>query len=282
MSLELAAILETAEKLTPFNQIATDILKKIEDPLSSADDFVELIEQDQVMVSQTLKFANSAFYGYPRKIIGLKNALTVMGLDTLKSIIIAISARVTMKTLSLGYGLGKTGFYEHSLSTAIIARRLAKYAKIKKKEKIFIYALLHDIGKLLLDPFIDQRVSRFQKAIIDGELSVVEAERAVIGFDHCEIGARLAEMWNFPSSLINVIRNHHDPSKAIPDERNDIAVVQAANILSYTGNVGGITTDFEYDISKYEKISSSFNLRTIDIENILSDISPDMIKGATK
>ena len=238
---DIDVLMQDADTLPAFPSIVTEILARIDDPLSVPDDFTEIISRDQVMVSKVLKFANSAFYGFPRTIVTLKEAVIILGLDTLKSIVLAISTYSTLNANSKGYGLDKGGLYQHSICCAMIARILAKKFKSENKEKFFIAALLHDVGKLLLDPWI----SRHKDAVIDGirkgNLAPWEAERRVLGFDHAFVGSKLVETWNLPEVLIHVTRYHHTPDKAPLQHRAIVEMVQAANIISrrIRGGLGG-------------------------------------------
>ncbi|HOG64414.1 MAG TPA: HDOD domain-containing protein [Spirochaetota bacterium] len=239
--LDIDVLLQDADTLPAFPSIVTEILARIDDPLSVPDDFTEIISRDQVMVSKVLKFANSAFYGFPRTIVTLKEAVIILGLDTLKSIVLAISSYSTLNANNKGYGLDKGGLYQHSICCAMIARILAKKYKSENKEKFFIAALLHDVGKLLLDPWL----SRFKTEMIDGirkgNLAPWEAERRVLGFDHAFVGSKLIEGWNLPEVLIHVTRYHHTPEKAPLEHRAIVEMIQAANIISrrIRGGLGG-------------------------------------------
>lgn len=239
--LDIDDLMQDADTLPAFPSIVTEILSRIDDPLAVPDDFTEIISRDQVMVSKVLKFANSAFYGFPRTIVTLKEAVIILGLDTLKSIVLAISTYSTLNANSKGYGLDKGGLYQHSICCAMIARILAKKYRAENKEKFFIAALLHDVGKLLLDPWLAKNKDAIIVCLRDGKFAPWEAERRVLGFDHAFVGSKLIENWNLPEILINVTRYHHTPDKAPLAYRNTVEIVQAANIISrrIRGGLGG-------------------------------------------
>lgn len=231
-TVDIDVLMQDADTLPAFPSVVTEILTRIDDPLSVPEDFTEIISQDQVMVSKILKFANSAFYGFPRTIVTLKEAVMILGLDTLKSIVLAISTYSTLNSNSKGYGLDKGGLYQHSICCAMIARILAKKFKSENREKFFIAALLHDVGKLLLAPWISRYKRDILDAIRNGNLTHWEAEERILGFNHAFVGSKLIESWNLPEVLTHVARYHHSPEKAPPEHRPIVEMIQAANLIS--------------------------------------------------
>ena len=131
----------------------------------------------------------------------------------------------------------------------MFARKISKKVNKKNRERYFIAGLLHDVGKLLLEPFVEKHFQEIQECVSKGNLSIAEAERRVLGFDHAFIGARLAEKWNLPEVFVEMIEFHHDPSVAHKDRITDIAIIYTANILSYRLQKGvGKSLQHEHDI----------------------------------
>ena len=186
-----------------------------------------------MLVGKVLKFANSAFYGFPRRIDSLKEAIIILGLDTLKSIVLAVSTVDILTRDAEGYGLASGELYTHALCCAMFARKLSKKINKKNRERYFIAGLLHDVGKLLLEPYTRKHYNEIRNCVQNGDLTLAEAERRVLEFDHAFVGARLAEKWNLPEALVAMIEFHHDPAAAPEEYRTDAALVFAANILSF-------------------------------------------------
>ena len=138
-------IIKDVENLPPFPGIVTKILADIDDPRSSHKDFQNIILNDPALTMKILKMANSAYYGYSRQIDTLSQALIILGLITLKSIVIAASAYSTLAKKNISYGLSHGDLYAHSIATAIGSKLISKYKGVKKNEMVFIAGVLNDI-----------------------------------------------------------------------------------------------------------------------------------------
>jgi len=232
IKLELSSVLEERHSLTVFPAVVTEILRKIDDPDTTPVMFQETIIKDPLLTAKTLKLANSAFYGYPRAITTISDAVVILGLDTLRNLIIAISAYNVLNKEVKGYHYEKEDFWKHCLSTAMLCRSIADLYKMPNTETFFVAGILHDIGKLLLDRY---RFSYYNSIIEFSQqykTPLYLAEKAVLGINHSEVGGGLAEIWGFPQVLVEVIRRHHEPLSSSPNVLNFAKVTHIADILS--------------------------------------------------
>ncbi len=229
----LEKLLSRADDLPVLPHIGMEILHLIEDKYSVPTDFENVIENDQVLTLKILKLANSAYYGYPREILSIKEAIIILGLDTLKSLVLSLLTRQMLSKKLEHYGLKNGELWEHSLIVGMIARSLARSMKISNLERYFIAGLLHDIGKLVFDVFIDSEVHGFEDMVLDSELEITEVENRVSGHDHAWLGAKLIERWNLPEFLVHTVEFHHDYNSASPQYRKDAYLINVADRLSY-------------------------------------------------
>ena len=166
------------------------------------------IAHDQVLSAKVLRMANSSYYGVSRTIKTIPDAISVIGVSKLRTLVIASGVTGTFTTLP---GLDINRFWRHSLVTAAVAGKISQELK-KPTETAYLAALMHSIGQLLI-----HIVFPVQAAEIDEEckgLSVIERkalENATLGLDHCQVGAELARRWNFPEDIQRVIRYYADP-----------------------------------------------------------------------
>jgi len=119
-------VISEADNVPALPEIVNKVLEQIENPKSTPQDIEEIISKDAVLTAKVLKVSNSAYYGYSRKIDTIRQAIIILGLDTLKSLVIAASAYASLKNPSEGYGLSKDDLWRHSLAVAVGARLIAK------------------------------------------------------------------------------------------------------------------------------------------------------------
>jgi len=229
----LEKLLSHADDLPVLPHVGMEILHLIDDKYSVPTDFENVIENDQVLTLKILKLANSAYYGYPREILSIKEAIIILGLDTLKSLVLSLLTRQMLSKKLEHYGLKNGELWEHSLIVGMIARSLARSMKLSNLERYFIAGLLHDIGKLVFDVFIDSEVHGFENMVVESELEITEVENRVSGHDHAWLGARLIEHWNLPEFLVHTVEFHHDYNHAPAQFRKDAYLINVADRLSY-------------------------------------------------
>ncbi|NPV01902.1 MAG: HDOD domain-containing protein [Brevinematales bacterium] len=268
-------ILGKADDLPVLPHIAMEILTLIDSENSIPADFQSIIENDQVLTLKILKLANSAYYGYPREIISVKEAIVILGLDTLKSLVLSL---LTRQMLSKGldtYGLKRGELWEHSITVAMVARSIAKLMRLANVERFFVGGLLHDTGKLLLDIYLLDNVEKLKAQVNEGGLDFSEAEEMLLGFDHAFIGSKLIEQWNLPSFLENVVRFHHSFSKAPDIFKKDAYIIDIADRLAYS-IARGSGTDYKVNKTVNPAEYGKLGLTVADIEANLETIKTSL------
>ena len=252
--------------LPAFSVVVSKVLRVVDNPISSARDIEKVVKYDQVLASKILKMANSAYYGYAGKISTLSQGVVILGLNTLRALLLTASASKIMNKKLLGYRLEEGRFWEHSVLTALGSRDLANKLRYKNPEEAFVGGLLHDIGKLVLDRHVLKNRGIIEDIINKEGVPLTEAEREVLGINHANVGRRMAEKWNFPPVLSEVINFHHEPERA-RENKELVAVVSIINAVSL-----GLTTlseeeTFSSAIIKPETLSI-LNLSNVGLEEI--------------
>ena len=130
---------------------------------------------------------------------------------SIRNYAIAASTHNSMQRELVGYALGKDDLWRHSLACAIAAQMLAEIVHYPEVEEAFVAGLLHDIGKVSLNETI-QRLSPVLRNVMETrDLAFSEAERLVLGYDHADVGGRIAQKWYLPQRLAQAIAQHHEP-----------------------------------------------------------------------
>uniref|UniRef100_UPI0025DCE438 HDOD domain-containing protein n=1 Tax=Thermosulfurimonas sp. TaxID=2080236 RepID=UPI0025DCE438 len=203
--------------------IVAKLTQMIGDETVSAPQIAAVIERDQVLTSKVLRLVNSAFYGFPRRISTVSNAIVLLGLNVIRTLVLTASIFEMMQSRDIG-------LWEHSLGVAMVSGVLARELRLENPEEVATAGLLHDLGKVVERASLFEDYTRIQKIVQDQKISWREAEREVLHMDHAEIGGYLLNRWNLPERLIDPVSWHHEVSKAqkFPVET---AVVQMADLL---------------------------------------------------
>lgn len=237
--LEVRDFLKKVEKLPTLPGIAMQIIQMANDPRRSADDLSKIILSDVALSAKVLKMVNSAYYGIRNKVGSVKQAIVILGFNTIKSLALSTAIMDKFATTGTIEGFSRGEFWKHSLGVAITNRILARRLVRQKdmEENYFMAGLLHDIGKIILDQYFHEDFLRVLGHMRGTGLSFYRAEIEVNGLTHTEIGGMLATQWQLPDELISAIRFHHSPENR-PEHQSIIAATHFSNILCKTKGFG--------------------------------------------
>lgn len=198
------------EKLPALPQVTQRSLEILDNPYSTARSVAEEISKDLVLTGRILRIANSAFYGFPRSIKSIHDAIIILGFDTVRSLVIAATVNVLFSQKMSGYGFKSGELWRHSMGCAVCAETVARKLGLDADEA-FISGLMHDVGKVVMDKAMTDESKKVLELVINGNYAFHEAEQKIIGYDHAEIGSKIAIKWNLPVSIVKAIEYHHKP-----------------------------------------------------------------------
>lgn len=168
---------------------------------------VRAIECDQGLAIGVLRVANSPFYGMSNQVKTIHDAVVVLGFSNLRMIIVCAMA-TAIRFPNLGEDASVRHLFRHSLSVAIGASVLARNNAMDASA-LFLAGILHDVGVLALMSTYPALHARARALAVQEGRFTFEAEQAVFGFDHADIGASLCRHWNLPESIVQAIGGHH-------------------------------------------------------------------------
>jgi putative nucleotidyltransferase with HDIG domain len=241
---EIKEKIQSIIQLPALPTIAMEVVELVDNPKTSASRLGKVISTDQALTAKVLKIANSPFYGFPKKISTIDFAIIVLGFDALKEIIISISLVSSLQKKSDSY-LDARAFWDHSISTGVVARRLARDLGYRVSGEVFVGGLLHDMGISILHRYFNNEFRRIVDIVRETNLTFLEAEESVLGVTHAEVGGWLATRWNLPDHLIEALSLHHTPGAASlnPDL---VALIHCADVL--VGKLAGKPIEFDNGI----------------------------------
>jgi putative nucleotidyltransferase with HDIG domain len=272
---EPSEISRSLNDLRPIPQVALKILRIINDELYEIQNVTEEIRKDQVISARTLKLCNSVIFARRNKIESLDHALVMLGQRLLLKFVISASLNSFFNQIGQGYSLCKGGLYHHAVGTAVIAEKLANLTGKAEPSMAYTAGLLHDIGKVVLDQFINSGFSLFYRGLNEEGKNFSEVEKQVLGTDHTEVGAELALNWSFPESLVETIRYHHVPENTATHKAL-VHIVYLADLLMsrfHTGleverlNTDALATRMEtigLSISEFPKLVDHIPIQALE------------------
>jgi HD-like signal output (HDOD) protein len=229
-------ILRTISRMPPISPVAHRIAELLARPRQSVKELAEAVQVDPVVTAQVLKVSNSAYFSLPVKVVSIPHAINMLGANRLADIVLMSNSRALMQGDLKGYGLARGELWEQSLATALIARGIALRCRIKRTSLLFTAGLLKDLGKVVLDRFIGDVYGQINDLVVNSDLSQAEAEKAVLGFDFLDVSVMIAEKWQFPQSLVAIIRacrvtdttDFKDPAPAVVYLAGAVALMPSA------------------------------------------------------
>ncbi|MFH1735689.1 MAG: HDOD domain-containing protein, partial [bacterium] len=189
--------------------IASKLLDAVDDPDTSAAELAELISSDPALATRLLKLANSAYYGFPRRIGTVNLAVVVLGFETVRDLCLSVIIADCFFHTDDELPLNMEQFWRHSLYTAIASRLIYKMAGAHQLGEGFIAGLVHDIGKLFFARYFPSEGIQIIEEVQNNGTPLLQAEQKILKVTHPVAGAWLLEEWNFPEWLVEATRNHH-------------------------------------------------------------------------
>lgn len=234
---DIRDIILNASDLPAMPHVASKVLDLSGNPNTTAAELQKVLQDDQAMAARILKIANSALYGCSRKIKTLTDAIVMLGFNTIRSLVVTSAARNMYLAEGRTMGLKERLLWEHSIGCAIACKLLVGNRHPALAEEAFLAGLMHDIGKLVLNQYASDVFDQVVQQVYNEGAQFVDAEMAILGFHHGEVGAQLVGKWKLSSTLEEAIREHHDPT-AFAADKPLLCYLDLANNLCKREGIG--------------------------------------------
>jgi HD-like signal output (HDOD) protein/CheY-like chemotaxis protein len=230
---KIKEIVSKIESLPSLPDIYVKLQKAMISPDVSVAEVAEIIEQDIAMSAKVLQLVNSAFFGLFQHVDSPARAVGLLGLDTIKGLVLGVRVFSEMKSHSKHFSLSR--LMKHSIAVGTCAKKIAAAETDDKNiiDDSYIGGILHDVGQLVL---ASQMQDRYDEAILlaqEQNISLVEAENQIFNSGHANIGAYLIGLWGLPGPVVEAIGFHHCLENCPKSPFSPIHAVHAANIFYY-------------------------------------------------
>jgi putative nucleotidyltransferase with HDIG domain len=229
-------LLAALRDLPPLPSVVLELITSLGRDELGASEFAAKISRDQALAAKALRLANSSFYGRGRQVRSVTEAITVLGLRTVRCVVTAAGMAGSFRRQS---AFDHDTFWRHSIGSALCAQALAGELGRDDGDLAFTVGLLHDIGRLALASAFAPAYAEVEQWRRDKDCPGDVAERAVLGIDHAEVGGLMARQWNFAPVIVDAIHYHHAPPAVAEVTLTGIAHVAdaIAHALGLAGDV---------------------------------------------
>lgn len=231
----LVSVVSGIESLPSLPALYEEVVEEANSPNGSLNRVGEIISRDVGMSAKILKIVNSSFFGLPQHVTTPVRAVNLLGLEIVKSLILSVKIFSQFGRSELpGYSIAN--LWNHSISTGILAKAIAKEVGIGKDllDEAFTAGLLHDVGKLVVLDELPEKCGEINEMVNSAHCPLWEAEQAILGTTHAQIGAYLMGIWGLSESGVEAIAFHHCPAGCPNQGLSTLtAVYLANNIVHY-------------------------------------------------
>ncbi len=262
-------LIQEIKEIPPLPDIVVKVLKMTRNPDVSAPELTKVISQDQALTGNILRLCNSSYYGLPRVVSSLTQAVMYLGFYTVRNLVLTCSVAHLYSSDKKIYGYTEGGLWFHAVASAMGSEILCKRIRPDIHDTAFTAGLLHDIGQIIMGIRIKDTADTIVELMTQGGMSEVEAEKEAVGFSHDELGGMIADHWNFPEELVHAIRWHHFPEKA---ETKSLltAIVHISNSIVLDLGYGLELEQMKHPISPYAQ--KAIGMKSEDLQALREEI----------
>ena len=246
---EIRRRIDACPKLASLQSINRALAGLVNSEQSFNSQIAEIIRRDPSLTARLLRMVNSVYFGLSAKVNNIEEAVLYLGLRQIRELSMATPVIEELERLGTGSGrLPWRELWKHSIGTAIMTREiLATTTLLIDDDTDYIVGLLHNVGKVIMATQFPEEFSRIVSARYDSPQEVCAAERALIGWDHAQIGSHYLERHQLADEIVEAVRYHVTPELAEHHPFYAAAVQVADMLVRHVGVPGGFeqvpTTD---------------------------------------
>lgn len=267
--------INSSSNLLSLPQVLSELLSEIENEDFSADSLAAIILKDPSLTGRILKMANSSFYKRNTDIKTVHQAISMMGVNTVKCLALS-SAIFHPDKISEKSGVDAQQFFEYILSVATASRMIAELIEYSVEEA-FVSGLLHDIGLMFLIHHYPDQYSQIISAP-DKSGSIIDAEKAVFGLDHTNVSSALTNAWRLPKEICEAVDAHHN--RIIGNSANKLQNIVRLAVALSQDRFTGYSHDLEDRLFVISEYAQLLNISQKQIDHISSELMKETLKYA--
>lgn len=231
---QLKQIATRTRTLPTLPTLHTQLTEELQREEPSTERIAEIISRDIGMTTKILQLVNSAFFGLPQQISNIHEAVTYLGLATVRALVLSIQVFSQFEQ-KLIKGFSIDALAQHSWMTGVYSRRIAEAERCDPKidDQAFLAGMLHDVGQLILASGLPDTYVHVLDIARTEHRTISDAEKAEFGTTHAEVGAYLLGLWGLPNPVIEAVALHHRPEDAAAQKFSPVLAVHVANAFAH-------------------------------------------------
>ena len=266
----LKTVLES-EDLPTLPNVASKLIALTSQEDTTLSDIAELVSQDISLSAKILKVSNSAFYSFPQQIGSIHQAISILGTNAVRSLVLSFSF-LSIQSGQKSSTFNFEQFWQRSLARAVAAKLILENVKNANTEEIFISSLLQNLGELIFARTFSKQYDEVLENVGDKQHDIICSEETIIGANHCYIGYHVAKKWGFPEILLSPIYYHHAPEEYDGNDKKIKQTVNAVYLSDVLIHILYSDKPEEYHKQFRKEARKLLQLPAESIENILGDI----------
>ncbi|WP_303921991.1 HDOD domain-containing protein [Treponema berlinense] len=250
------------DELPQFPDSVMRVNRLLNNPDSKMSEIAMLISSDVSLTSDLLKLVNSATFALASPCRNIADAVKMVGIRGIKNMILSVSSMNVLNS----FGENTKELWTHAYRVAFYTYNIARNFCASDRsivEDSYICGLLHDMGKLIFETAHPVYINRIKSVCAQKGIQPDIFEKLVAGVNHGEIGALIAEKWNFPEVIVSVIRHHHEPDLAPQNVKKLTEIVYLSDMLTHYQSKEIDFYQFDQEILAEFHITSEVQLQKI-------------------
>ncbi len=257
-----------SEQLPTLPVMASKLITLMAREETTLADIARLISRDVALSAKILRVSNSAFYHFPQQISSIQQAVSVLGINAVRSLVLSFSFLDSGRS-EYQNSFDFNTFWRHSLAAGVASRLLVENIKGVEPEEVFVAGLLQNLGELILARTLPVPYEQVLGTDINAHSDRLQIEETIIGADHCAVGSEVAKYWGFPEALFLPIRYHHTPENYDGEDKAITKTIRAVYLSDLLINILYSEHPEQYH-KQFRKASKKLlGLSSDDIENVL-------------
>ena len=267
------------DKLIPRPDIALEVMTLANETECHIQSLSQKIKQDPSLMANMLKMANSAYFGHMQEINSITDIIVRLGVDTVKMLAITSASAGLLKSPQEAYNIEPGALWRHSYATALLASIIGRYGRCPALSSLYTSALLHDIGKIILNRHLQTACLNRGEEFKGGD--IIQFEQTMLHTNHARVAALLLRRWQLPEDIIAPVAHHHEANPKVDNGLN-CQIVYLANYLTESIGIQAMDPDnYFYRLKETDTDVPQISYFNDNIEAIITEFFEKFNESST-